>query len=1054
MNIRTLIRTPLQWVLLLACAVALGDFSFRVWNASPLAEYMVTRTVRPMTLAENSKSEKPKKHLYLRRTWYMTEVPVQAWLEVLGHDRLEVFVNGRSIGRSPMVSQSRIAAVMNDITPLLKVGRNSIAIHAPQLHLHRPPRVAVSGACEFADGSVTALGDAADWRAAAVYDRRGQYWFETDFSDEHWEQAEMADPENWRAQVNLPPGAITVPRRSQWILPADDLNGAAAFARSFDLPSSPRDGWLRVLSTGPYRVSVNGQLMADDHDDLAVKNPYRSVEQTYDISPLLKAGSNTISIFSATIGERPRIRADLEATTHNGVMVYVPTDHHWVSATGSIGDWQNSDLSTNAWRACEPGIGYLGAVPRSIERELVPINPPLGFWGARWVKYLCWIGLWGVLAAAGCAFTTRVLEHTNAEQRQVSDQLAYAALVPSTVLAFAGGIMTWDLAWTAHDVYQPLWLLGLVILVVAQWLLLVLIGTWKADGLATLLRWDSTQYHRWQLVGIGLCWVVVLGLAFWLRARDIVAQPIHHDEVTAYAFTLGVLDHGFPGGQVDPEIPFGWCATNELTYYFNALCTPFFDDPRLVVRVPSLLFSMASLVLIAYVGWRWFNGYVGFVAAVLYALSPQIIGMATFGRYLSQVQFFTLLTMYLTFEAVRGTGPLRIGMMWAAAVSFIAMYLSWEGTGMFGMGLALAVLFHRRRHLRWVFACPQFYAAVTVVALVVVAQNAHRVMQQTQRLWYGEGISSLTIKPMWRYPFFQYDYYLVNSAWTRDAMLPMLALAVACALTIAHRWRYHLRFSLICFLANAMFMAAFLPVRTNRYAYHLTEIFILITAAVMVAGSEKILQIVRSDLVLPAHRWYLRTVTVAATAIGIVLSCGWFVRTSEMTRFANASFDVRQLHCPDWEGPTRYLMNHLHDDDIVISIFPHSQDYMFAVHGMGDSMPRKADYWLESRLILQATLGDSQDLPLDRRSGAVMLYNLDQVKQLFAENKRIWYCTMRTSQSKINDSAVSKYFRENMDVVFEDFGTALMLRDANHRSAPIQLEEETAGWLASEFYLK
>jgi hypothetical protein len=112
------------------------------------------------------------------------------------------------------------------------------------------------------------------------------------------------------------------------------------------------------------------------------------------------------------------------------------------------------------------------------------------------------------------------------------------------------------------------------------------------------------------------------------------------------------------------------------------------------------------------------------------------------------------------------------------------------------------------------------------------------------------------------------------------------------------------------------------------------------------------------------------------------------------------------------------------------------------------------DYWLESTLIIQATIGDTQDLPRDRRSGSVLVYDLDQLKQVFSEHDRVWYCTMRFAQSRINDRAVSKFLRENMDVVYEDYGTAVLLRDRNHRTAPIRLEEEEAGRIASDYYLR
>jgi hypothetical protein len=488
--------------------------------------------------------------------------------------------------------------------------------------------------------------------------------------------------------------------------------------------------------------------------------------------------------------------------------------------------------------------------------------------------------------------------------------------------------MTWDLAWAAHDVYKPIWLLSLWGMLAGQWALLLALH-WTKDRWSNLdTGWQPSRRAVWTAMAIA--WIALGSLALWLRLRDLTAEPIHHDEVTVYAFTETVFTQGFPGGQVHPDIPFGYAATNELCYFFNAIAELFFDDPLLVIRVPAVIWSMLTLVLLAYVGWKWFDGYVGAVAAVLFAVSPHMIGFADFGRYLSQVQFFSVLTMYLTYEAVRGVGRPNIPLMWGATVSFIAMYLSWEGTGMFGFGLALAVFFHRRRHLMPLLSSPHLYMASTVLVLSVIAQNAHRIMQQTQRLWYGEGISSLTIKPMWRFPFFQHDYFLINSSWTRDALFPMVALALAFGLSIGHRWRAPLRFSLFCLVINAELMAAFLPVRTNRYACHLIAIMMLITAAVAVAGVEALLNYVRHQKLPTAYRWYARGVAFGALAVGVALASGWTVRTAEMTEFANAAFDVKQLRIPDWDGPTEYLHEHLQEGDVVISIFPHTTNFNFS----------------------------------------------------------------------------------------------------------------------------
>jgi hypothetical protein len=327
-------------------------------------------------------------------------------------------------------------------------------------------------------------------------------------------------------------------------------------------------------------------------------------------------------------------------------------------------------------------------------------------------------------------------------------------------------------------------------------------------------------------------------------------------------------------------------------------------------------------------------------------------------------------------------------------------------------------------------------------------------MQQTQRMWYGEGISDLALKPMWRYPFFDVDFFLMNASWSRDALLPMIALGSACLMAVRHRWRMPLRFSIICLASNALLMSALLPLRTNRYAYHLLPILVLIAAAVVAAGVELLWRVGRDARISAAQRLYARAVAIAVLAVLVGLASGRLVRTRELEEFVVAAYDTRQLRFPHWDGPTQYLREHLREGDVVIATFPHTQNFLMGTTADAPAAASQVDYWLESTLVIQATLGDSQARPLDRRSGSTMIYDVEQLRQLFTQHDRVWYCTVRFGQSRINDSSVSKFLRENMDVVYEDFATAVMLRDKNHRTAPLRVEEEEAGRMASDYYLR
>jgi hypothetical protein len=110
------------------------------------------------------------------------------------------------------------------------------------------------------------------------------------------------------------------------------------------------------------------------------------------------------------------------------------------------------------------------------------------------------------------------------------------------------------------------------------------------------------------------------------------------------------------------------------------------------------------------------------------------------------------------------------------------------------------------------------------------------------------------------------------------------------------------------------------------------------------------------------------------------------------------------------------------------------------------------DYWPETRLHLQATLGDSRSQPLHRIGGAEMISSVEALQDLFARHRRIWYFATPGMNRKINEREASIYLRENMDVVRQDSLHVLLLRDGNRpvsgaRAADRALQRSGASFL-------
>jgi len=71
--------------------------------------------------------------------------------------------------------------------------------------------------------------------------------------------------------------------------------------------------------------------------------------------------------------------------------------------------------------------------------------------------------------------------------------------------------------------------------------------------------------------------------------------------------------------------------------------------------------------------------------------------------------------------------------------------------------------------------------------------------------------------------------------------------------------------------------------------------------------------------------------------------------------------------------------------------FPHRAKLSVMAPQEGrDEASHKVDYCSESKLIVQATLGDNGRLPLDRRSGAKMLYDVEQCEALLWSMTALW----------------------------------------------------------------
>jgi hypothetical protein len=652
----------------------------------------------------------------------------------------------------------------------------------------------------------------------------------------------------------------------------------------------------------------------------------------------------------------------------------------------------------------------------------------------------------GVSALLCCKLMEHLLAAGAPPARPGRAGVVHAALVPATLALAAAVLAACDPRIPRQDVYQARWLLWAVASVPLQWFVLALVSRWPAHwrlaNLATLQKRDALVAGT---IVLGL-----MGIGLWLRLRGLETEPLHWDEAEVYRTTKGFLERGFPSVQVHEDLPPAYNNTSELLFVSTGLGALAFNDPRYVVRVPAVCWSVWTIGLLYIVGRQLFNRSVGLIAATLYTLSPVCIAMSNFGRYFCQLQCLTLLTVYLFWLCVKGAGPLNRRALWLTAGSFVAMYLTWEVSALIALGMMVAALVHRCGRLHTILGDWHVWAALGSAIAIALLQFSHRTLQQTQFLWYGTSISDLTLRAMWRFPTFQPWYYIKESTWNQDTLLPMLGLLGAGLLAIRHPFQRALRFLLIIHVGTCLLLAAVIPVQTWRYIHHQVPLAILLASAVLAAVARGLSKLAIQPPAPAAWQWYGRVVAGLTVGVLVLLASGMTVHLPDLTRFRVEGYGTAVFKFPNLGGAAAYLRAHREEGDVLLCNDPQQLRVLL---GIPDGSERPLDYWLASTLYLPATLDDKRPVALDRRDGTPMIGSLESLRDLFARHERIWYVVQPGVHGQMTTPEVSSFLRQHMDVVYEDWQSMVLVRDRNHRTAEQRLADERALRDAKASYL-
>lgn len=204
--------------------------------------------------------------------------------------------------------------------------------------------------------------------------------------------------------------------------------------------------------------------------------------------------------------------------------------------------------------------------------------------------------------------------------------------------------------------------------------------------------------RHWLVAGL-----VLMLIAFALRAYLLDGQSLWYDEGISAAMAPRALGAITIAAAADIHPP--------LYYYLLHFWTGIAGDSEYALRFPSLAFGMLTLPLLALIGRRLFNAWVGMLAAWLAATSTLLIYYSQEARMYATLLFLGTLVIYLALRlsSAPHPGPWALALGLATALSLYTHYLAAGPIA----AAALFLLISRRGRARW-----PWWAGALAAALV------------------------------------------------------------------------------------------------------------------------------------------------------------------------------------------------------------------------------------------------------------------------------------------------------------------------------------------------
>jgi hypothetical protein len=972
-------------------------------------------------------SRVPSKRGHFRHTLQLPFLPEYAWMAISAED-YQVFVNGFKVGtnmhltnegnafqdrlgdpaqrlgrgltfrmvRDPLLKQQANeewrCVQFYDIREHLLPGRNTIAIYAQSDHA---VRLAVAGVIAAGPDRLEIPGDAAAWRANTESTaQRGVSWNHPSYDDVDWEWAAPADsPGEKPVFAALDPTVWTQPFEAQAV--TAPVAQDEVILRTLLPPDPPgRTAWIRLRGNWHYDVFI-GEAWAGGGEG-------PSHVTALDISQFLQESPAQLTVRLHKV-----YRDELELPD-NPKSSNSTREVPWLALDGKI---DGEPISTDSgWSYLSPfdpdwlrgGGAWHPATRLEISRPSTAVHlRPVRSRDRWWFHSLAQLtGVLASLLAVGIWLLSRFVPGRD-RSAALRIQLGCWLLTPALfgILFLEALRFRFGECDTILYFLDPAnaWLLGLVgpLLLVGSLLLLLKPG-WQQPARAGHLMNTLGRVPTWLWLTV-LC---LLGLAMRVYALDF--QPPQADENVSWDAARGIVRTGGPlavSGVLYTRSP--------LYHYLLAGWLTLFGDHLFSARAFSLLPGIGVIpAAYALVHGLTRRRYLGLFTAFILAVDPWLLGTVHFIRFYQQMQFFAVVTLHCFLK----------GFIWQAEkkhqnlffVCATAGVLSQEIFICFFPAFMLAgILCYRPFSWRddkniWLgFLTMMVITVLDLYSWAVLCLTPHVAVATTSasqvQLHFVNG--SKSVLPGFATIFF----------WNTNGSNFLVSALFFAGLVywLCHPDKAVLTLYAVVLLTLAAFTVLVVPM-AGRYCFAVYPLLVagaVLSADAMIRHAAAWSVPAAGDHVALRRRW--------ALLVGGLLVLAWGINT-EFDKIFASSDRVRFI---EHHQAVAYIQEHRRAGDKVMTVHPQA----------GAILLGGVDYFIQGVIHFDEVYMTQHGI-VDRWGGGRLVWKLDQFKDVFERNDRVWVVVDGMRLASMSPD-IADYLMQCCTVECECFGAQVLLWD-------------------------